>query len=181
MDMAEILLGRHAESEANKRNFAAFGNIESPLTSKGVLQCEVMRTEFVNDHAIDPLEYDLPVLASSYERPYETAQRVGFRNIHRSSAINESDVDEEILVGINVIKKHKEELWVADEVSQRARSFIERVRDGELDYRVYFAHGLSIAAVLMELSKESDDIERKFLHAKRGYIPLQASITPVTV
>lgn len=177
--MTKILLVRHAESQANLRDFTAFGNIASPLTEKGIMQVKDMSAEFRSLYGIDPKNYESSVLSSTYARPFQTAEVAGFRNIERSPAINESDVDEEILQGINVIKKHRMERWVPKEVSDRAIEFIKLVRSGELGYEIYFTHGLFIAAVLLELEKEGDSTY--VFDKERGFIPLQASITPVTI
>ena len=55
--MKEILLVRHAQSDANKRNFAAFGNEESPLTEKGrTTQSDELRASLIA-RGIDPAKY----------------------------------------------------------------------------------------------------------------------------
>jgi len=172
----EILLVRHAQSDANKRNFAAFGNEESPLTEKGrTTQSDELRASLIA-RGIDPAKYRKRIMASTLRRTKETALCVGFSEelIDIGPEINESDVEGEIVSGIDVIRKHTTEGWVPEETRLRAERFIELVRDGELDYEIFFTHGLFIASVLTVL----DSPEHRFSD-KRGFIPLQASITPV--
>lgn len=173
--MPEVLLVRHAQSYANKRNFAAFGNVDSPLTDKGIEQSIGLWAVFRDEYDIDPLEYDQPVLASEYIRPQQTAERAGFRYIHVNPLINESDVDRDIMSGVDVIAKHQAERWAAKESHQRARRFIELVRTGELVYKIYFSHGMFIASVLLELDQQQESLGHIF-DKKRGFVPLQATI-----
>jgi broad specificity phosphatase PhoE len=178
--MSERLLIRHAQAFANIRDFTAFGNEDSPLTDKGILQAhginETLRTEF----DIVPEEYDRPVLASSYKRPQQTAQVVGFKDIHVSPIINESDIDDASMNGRDVIEKHAQEVWAPDSVKARAGDFIDKVQSGELDYEIYFSHGMFIAAVLLECDVRVIEIATDF-DEKRGYVPLQAAITKVDI
>jgi len=178
--MTEILLARHAQSWANKRDFTAFGNMESPLTEKGIQQAVALGQLLREEYGIDAEAYDLPVLASEYVRPKQTAEVAGFRNIHIDGLINECEMKEEITSGIEVIKKHLEERWVPEKTRENAKRFIERVAQGDLEYGVYFTHGMFIAAVLLEFDEQGlphtytpDD--------QRGYIPLQASVTQLTI
>lgn len=176
--MAEIFLVRHAQSYANKRDFTAFGNIESPLTERGIAQAVALKGLFKEVIGVFPEEYEWPVLASTYTRPQETAKHAGFRNIHTDPIINESDVDREIMSGLDVIKKHCREHWAPPEVQKRAQRFIGLVREGELGYEIYFTHGMFIASVLLELDGGAEATTYAF-DAKRGYVPLQATITQV--
>ena len=176
--MAEILLVRHCQSEANKRNFAAFGNEESPLTEKGrTVQADELRAKLI-DRVMDPAVYPRRVMASTLRRTKETATCVGFSEdaIDVGPEINESNVEGEVLSGINVIQKHTHEGWVPEETKMRAERFIELIRSRSLDYEIFFTHGLFIASVLTVL--DSPDYQ---FDVKRGYIPLQASITPITI
>jgi hypothetical protein len=56
------------------------------------------------------------------------------------------------------------------------------VREGELDYQIYFSHGFFIAAVLEVVSDEhkarGEESPHPFDEA-RGYIPKLARITPI--
>lgn len=178
--MPEILLVRHAQSHANKRNFAAFGNVDSPLTDRGVEQSIGLWAVFRDEYGIDPLEYDQPVLASEYTRPQQTAEHAGFRYIHVNPLINESDVDRDIMSGVDVIAKHQAERWAPEESRQRARRFIELVRTGELGYQIYFSHGMFIASVLLELDQSERNSPYTFDN-KRGFVPLQTAIIQATL
>ncbi|MCA9323706.1 histidine phosphatase family protein [Candidatus Saccharibacteria bacterium] len=176
--MAEILLVRHCQSDAYKRNFAAFGNEESPLTEKGrTVQADELRAKLI-DRVMDPAVYPRRVMASTLRRTKETATCVGFSEdaIDVRPEINESNVEGEILSGINVIQKHTQEGWVPEETKKRAERFIGLIRSGSFDYEIYFTHGLFIASVLTVL-----DSPDHYFDEKRGYIPLQASITPVSI
>lgn len=129
--MSEILLVRHAQSYANKRDFAAFGNVESPLTEKGIQQAEALKQTFSDEFGIVPEEYGHPVLASTFTRPQQTAMHAGFRNIDINPLINESDpdLDEVVMNGSDVIKKHANERWVPKGVQERAAIFLDQVRE----------------------------------------------------
>ncbi len=178
--MTEVLLVRHAQSFANVRDFAAFGNIESPLTERGIGQARALNDIFKSEFGIVPEAYDRPVLASSYTRPQQTAQHAGFRTIHINPVINESDVEYEVMNGVDVIQKHASERWAPDSVKQRASSFINQVRDRQLDYEIYFTHGVFIAAVLLECDVRLIETATPF-DDERGYIPLQAAITKLEI
>lgn len=178
--MTEILLARHAQSWANKRDFTAFGNMESPLTEKGIQQALTLGQLLRYEYGIDPELYGAPVLASEYVRPKQTAEVAGFRNIHIDGLINECEMKEEITSGIEVIKKHREERWVPEKTKENAKRFIDLVGQGDLGYEVYFTHGMFIAGVLLELD------EQGIRHAytpddQRGYVPLQASVTALGI
>ncbi len=177
--MTEVLLVRHAQARVNKGDLA-FGNKLSPLTEKGIGQAKELGLEFEEGYGIIPSEYDLPVLASDYTRPQQTAEVAGFRIIHTNSLIDESDVEQEIRAGIDVKAKHVTERWSPDEVRERAVRFIELVRSGDLTYQIYFTHGMFTAAVLLELDQPQGKLAHLFDN-KRGFIPLQAAITKVTL
>lgn len=176
--MQQILLGRHGQAYVNKGDIAAFGNIESPLTERGIEQSVQMTRTFRGQYGIDPSLYDRPVLASEYVRPQQTAQHVGFVRIDTHPIINEADVESDVRNGVDVIAKHTTESWVPEEVTLRAQRFLQMVRDGELEYEIFFTHGMFIAAVLLEL----DPNRAKYpFDPKRGFIPLQAAVVPISV
>ena len=176
--MSEILLVRHAQSYANKRDFTSFGNVESPLTERGVGQAQALNEVFRVEFGIVPEEYEHPVLASSYTRPQQTAQHAGFKYIDTNPLINESDVDNDTMTGNDVIKKHCEERWVPVSVKERASSFLDQVIEGGLDYDIYFTHGMFIAAVLLECDVRLIEVGAPF-DEKRGYVPLQTAVTKI--
>ncbi len=173
-------MARHAQSLANKRDFTAFGNRESPLTEKGIQQAVALGQLLRNEYGIDPAVYDLPVLTSEYVRPKQTAEVAGFRNIHINGLINECEMKEEITSGIDVINKHTSEGWVPEQTMKNAQQFIEQIREGTLGYEVYFTHGMFIAGVLTELRDQGVAFDYEF-DPGRGYIPLQASITALDI
>ncbi len=178
--MTEVLLVRHAQSHANKRNFAAFGNVKSPLTERGISQAQGLGYVFRETYGIDPLHYDRPVLASEFTRPQQTAEHAGFTKIDTSSLINESDVDRDVMSGVDVIDRHRKERWAPSESLERAQKFIELVRSGELAYQIYFSHGMFIASVLLELDQPVGSISQPF-DEKRGFVPLQATVIKVNL
>ncbi len=178
--MAQILLARHAQSYANKRDFTAFGNMESPLTEKGIQQAEALGRLLRHEYGIDPELYDAPVLASEFVRPKQTAEVAGFKDIRIDGLINECKMREEMGSGIDVIKKHCEERWVPKDTRENAKIFLDRVSQGNLDYEVYFTHGMFIASVLLELDEQGlrHDYDPD---EQRGYVPLQASVTQLNI
>ncbi len=181
--MQELLLVRHAQSYANKRDLA-FGNVESPLTERGIGEAVKLNKIFREQYGITPELYDRPVLASSYLRPQQTAAFAGFQEIHTNPLINESDHEAEIRSGLDIIARHARERWVPDMLAERARELIEKVRDEELTYQIYFTHGFFIAAVKSALAAEPANPTDPPLFEwdeKRGYIPRLATINPVTL
>jgi hypothetical protein len=178
--MTEILLARHAQAYANQRDFAAFGNRESPLTDHGIEQTKAMNQAFRSDFDIIPEEYPRPVLASTFVRPQQTARLVGFNVIDISSKIDEARVDEEVMSGINPVEKHANERWVPDSLKEPVASFLDEVQGGSLRYEIYFTHGMFIAGVVLECEARGIDHGIPF-DAKRGYAPLQAAITKLVV
>lgn len=178
--MAEILLARHAQAGANLGNFAVLGNKRSALTEVGIDQCPVLKAEF-NKHGIIPEEYAETVLASTFFRTFQTLVETGFRNIRTNSILDESEDDEPMYPGVDLTKKHVTELWVPDDVKTRVVRFIDLVRSGELDYKIYGTHGLFVAGLRLELIKDPNDPNDFTFDPVHGFIPLQASITPVII
>lgn len=178
--MAEILLVRHAQSLANKRDFTAFGNMESPLTDRGVEQAQGLNRVFREEFGIVPEEYDRDVAVSQFTRPQQTAKHAGFVNLVVLPLINESDVDREVASGVDVIKRHKRERWVPDETAERVSTFFDRVKSGEIDHEIFFSHGMFIAGFLLECNVRLVEVAAPFTN-KRGYVPLQATITKVVL
>lgn len=188
--MREVLLIRHAQSEANKQRsddtegavHTAIGNSTARITSKGIEQSEELATLLNEQFGIDPAMYDKPVASSEYTRPQETLIAAGFQRYHLQPILNELEVSDEIiplLGGRKIIEKHARERWVPDEVYERAVRFIEMVRSGELGYQIYFSHGLFIAGV--KLAAEEYAPENSYHFGDRGYIPLQAEPTQLVV
>ena len=155
---------------------------ESPLTEKGIAQARALSSIFLDVYGIPPQKYDRPVLASSYARSQQTAQYAGFPEIAVDPIIDESSIDNETqsMNGNDIIIKHRLERWVPESVRERASSFLGKIDNGELGYEIYFAHGMFIAAVFLECDVRSIAVPTPF-HEKRGYVPLQASITKLEV
>jgi broad specificity phosphatase PhoE len=188
--MREVLLIRHAQSEANKERsdiaegavHTAIGNTTAQLTPKGIEQSEELAVLLGERYGIEPARYDRPVASSEYTRPQETLVAVGFQKYHLLPILNELEVSDEIiplLGGRKIIEKHATERWVPDEVYKRAVRFIDMVRSGELGYQIYFSHGLFIAGV--KLAAEEFAPQNSYEFSKRGYIPLQAEPTVLRV
>lgn len=179
--MTRRLLIRHAESTANIGD-VSFGNIEAPLTENAISnQIPNTLRELIEKYGINPLEYPKAVVASEYNRPYQTALNLGFSAIDRSGLLNESDIyNSGELRGVNVIKKHVQDNgWLPEPELERARQIIENIEDGTLDYDVFFSHGMIIAAIVSVL-KSQGRIQTSF-DEKRGFVPLQAQIIPIDI
>lgn len=182
--MAESLLVRHGEAFVNKREFAAFGNEDSPLTERGVGQSTGLNQVFKDEYGIVPEEYTLPVLSYHYKRTQQTAELAGFTNIEVSELIAESDIPAELVRGKAVSKKHAEEKWAPDEVLERTARLIELIRSNEISHKIFFSHGLYRAALLLNLEKEYAIESREFPYEFRedyGYIPRTATITRIEI
>jgi broad specificity phosphatase PhoE len=187
--MREIILVRHAKSYANIGDLS-FGREESPLTREapagkisGVEQALALNALFKEKFGIAPEAYERFVGVSGYRRPQETALLAGFRDLAVLRLINESIIDEK-MTGSEVIRRHAAERWLPAEVTERSRRFIELVRSGELDYDIYFTHGMFIASVLSDLSVEAEQTEVAFPHDfihGRGFVPALAVATVVKV
>ena len=171
---------RHAQSYANKRDFTAFGNQDSPLTERGIAQASALNAVFRGEFGIVPEEYQRPVAVSEYTRAQQTAKYAGFLAMDVVPLINESDVDRDIMSGTDVIKKHKHERWVPDETAERAHQLYERIQTGDFAYEIYFTHGMFKAGFLLECSRRSIELPVLFTD-DRGYVPLQATVTKVTL
>lgn len=178
--MPEIILARHAESHANNGDFVAFGNNESPLTDHGIEEALAMRAAFGTRFAINPGEYERAVLASTFTRTQQTAEVVGFRVVDISSSIDEARVDKEVRSGIKPAVKHAKERWVPDTIKGPAASFVDGVQSGELDYEIFFTHGMFTAGVLLECDARGIDHGVPF-DIERGYVPLRAALTQLTI
>lgn len=181
--MKEILLTRHAKSYANARD-VAFGNQQSPLNEQGIVQAWDLNYTFRDKFGITPDTYTKPVAASDYLRPQQTAHTSGFNIIEVTPLINEVEISPDMLGKDKIIRKHRDEGWVPEELQERAAEFIQAARANELDYEIYFTHGFFIAAVLDRLSVEHEIQGQPSPYEfdeKRGFIPRLATITPVVV
>lgn len=174
-----MLLVRHAKSYANARN-PAFGNIDSPLDEKGIEQAKGLGIIFKTMFAIDPESYPLPVLASEYLRPRQTAEIAGFEHIEVNPILNEAVFSPAQLSGSRIVEQHRREKWIPEDLSSRAGRFVQLIRRGELSHSIFFTHGLFIAAVVTQLSNEYEnagEVSPYRFDAERGYIPGLATIT----
>lgn len=173
---------RHGKSFANKQD-TAVGNMEAPLDHKGIKQVIGLRKELRNRFHIDPDTYEEQVLSSFLRRAIESAELAGFEQIDISELIAEAEVPKDMLGRGLLVARHAQELWVPDEVKPRSREFIDKVRSGDLPYRIYFTHGMFIASVLLDLLNESKNPEAfpHYFSPERGFIPPQATVTPVEI
>lgn len=178
--MAEILLIRHGESYANKREFAAFGNIDSPLTDRGIEQATDLKEKLKVEFGIDPSSNSKKVAVSRFLRAQQTLQYSGFFDFTVLELIDEADVDREIMAGVDVKKKHREEKWVEPSVKRRAEKLVDNIQSGEFDYDIYFTHGMFIASVLLICEEREIDFNHPF-DEKTGYIPLQTGIVSLKI
>jgi len=181
--MPEILLARHAQSYANRRDYA-FGNATSPLTVRGIGQAVGLNKTFRDEFGITPETYERPVLASAYLRAQQSASFAGFQEVEVNSIINESDVDTEKTNGNEIIRRHAEEMWLPEQVDGRAKEFIEQVKAGELPYQIYFSHALFIASVVSNVVREQLESGQPAQHTwdkDRGYLPRLATVTKITL
>ena len=179
--MTRLLLIRHAESTANIGD-VSFGNIGAPLTEKAINnQIPNTRKELIEKYGINPMDYQKTVVASEYNRTYQTALALGFLAIDRCSLLNESEIyNSGELFGVDVIKKHIQgNGWLPEQEIRRAQKIIENIQDGTLDYEIVFSHGMIIAAIVSELEKLG--LIHTSFDMKRGYVPLQAQIVPIEI
>lgn len=177
--MAEILLVRHTQSYANKGDLA-FGRKESPLTPKGIEEAKLVGIRLEEEYGIVPGEYDSPVAASEYKRPQQTAEVAGFKLIDVVPLINESDVDEELFSGQDVVEKHYRERWAPGESRTRSGLFIDQVISGELPYKIYFSHCMFIASTLLECEVRKIKVEHPFDEG-RGFAPLRGAVLKLSL
>ncbi len=180
----EILMARHAKSWANRRDITVFGNAESPLDLKGEGQAIGMNMVFEEQYGIIPELYEEPVLASTFVRPQQTAHMAGFKRIVADEILNESEIPPELLAGSRVVEKHANERWIPEELKDRAKKFVDLIREGELGYQIYFSHGFFIASVLEVVSDEYAEQGEQSPHhfdERRGYIPHLATITTINL
>jgi len=177
--MKEVLLIRHGESEINKRRSgdgAAIGHTMSPLTPKGKQQSVELASHLRSRYGFADSDFKAQVAASEYLRPQQTAEHAGFKTVHIQPILNELDVPAELVAGRRAVEKHAAERWIPDDQG-RAREFIERVGSDDLDYRVFFTHGLFIAAVRLAVESEvSVEAYPEEFDPGRGYIPLQTGV-----
>ncbi len=179
--MAEHLLIRHAQAFANKGEFAAFGNKESPLTQKGWDQCATLRDELMTVHGVIPETYTDRVAASEYVRPQETAYRAGFTSLDILPILNEPDFSRGTMTGVEIVRKHREERWAPDEARRQARRLIDLLTSDTFPYPISFTHGMFTATVLLELEEGGHNMSNYVFDEKRGYVPLQAAITRISL
>ncbi len=177
--MAELLLIRHAQAKVNVGDLG-IGNKSSPLTPKGIEQTKALKQLLMSRFGIVAEEYDQPVVASTYRRPFETAYRTGFRTVHRSPIIDESEIyGQGELAGVDIIKKHiSEGGWIPQEEQARARQFIDAVQDGSWPYTIVYSHGMVIAAIVSELNRQGAAYP---FDPERGYVPLQSGVLALEV
>lgn len=174
-----MLLVRHGEAEINKArsgDAAAIGHTLSPLTPKGRSQSVILGRHLGDQYDFTDSDFSAPVAASEYLRPQQTAEHAGFKAVHIQPILNELDVPLELVPGRRAVEKHASERWIPDDQG-RAREFIERVRTDDLDYQVFFTHGLFIAAVRLAVESEVGvEAYPNEFDPGRGYIPLQTGV-----
>lgn len=178
------MLVRHAVSHANTGDFTAFGNQDSPLTTRGTLQAKRLKVTFAEQYGIYSQDYRLPVVASEFRRTHETAKYAGFVNIEVNDVVNEARTVEIGVSGQELIRRHAREQWAPDETMERAQRFIDLVRSGGLSQQIFFSHGVFIASAKLILAREAEQAghESPFEFSEtRGYIPSTATITQLTV
>jgi broad specificity phosphatase PhoE len=183
--MAEIILVRHAKAYANLRDFTAAGNEKSEVEpAKGRGQAIGLGRVFREKYHIDPVSYPHAVAASEYTRTQQTAELAGFRRVHIHPILNESVFDREGLNPEEVKLKHVQERWVPGETAERAERFVELIRKGDLEYQIFFSHGIFIAGVMLHLADEANVTGAPFPHEfteERGFIPRNAETILATV
>lgn len=179
--MPELLLVRHSQAKANRGDFAAFGNKESPLTEKGRIQCVGLRTVLKEEYGIDPEMYTQKVAVSEYVRPQETAREVGFTAMDICPVLNEPDFSRGTMTGLEIVRKHRKERWAPDEARIQARDLLDMITSHRFPYFLAFTHGIFTASVLLELEEAGHDMSSYNFDPKRGYVPLQAGVTRIQV
>ncbi len=173
--MNEILLVRHGQSRANVGQRTAFDQKRAPLTPRGVQQSWELNSILKREFGIVPEEYDRPVAASTYVRPVQTALFAGFCSVDFLPLIDESDVAHEIAGGLDAIAKHRDERWAPEETKLRVSELHDKLAVGELDYEIYFGHGLFWGEFLYQCDERGIQTSATFCE-RRGYVPLQAAV-----
>lgn len=172
--MKDIYLFRHGQAHANRRDFAAFGNEDSPLTDHGIAQILLGSYAHEVKTGFRAKEYAKSVAASGYTRAQYSARVFGFRGIDVLRLINESNVDEEIISGADVIAKHRKELWVPPETQDRVDELYEEIESRRFSYEYYFTHGMFMAGFVLSGLTRGIDVRIPF-DEQRGFIALQAA------
>ncbi len=176
--MAEILLIRHAHSDANNGGDLAFGNREARLTPRGLGQVALLRQKLIEVHHIIPEEYPYPVFTSNFRRAFQTAAFAGFRVIRVSELLDEIDDYASIDLGrySSVVERHASEGgWFPEEEIKRSGKLQQAILNGELG-QIQVSHGTPIGLVKMGLNKLGYSYP---FDPIRGYIPKQGEITAV--
>lgn len=182
--MKEVLLIRHGVSNANIGDFTAFGNQDSPLTTRGISQAKNLALSFEQQYGIIPRRYKLPVVASEFRRTQDTAKYVGFSDIVSDEIVNEARTIELGISGQDLIRRHVAEYWAPEETMERAYKFIDLIRTGSLEHKIFFSHGVFIASAKLILAKEAEQAGKPdpFVFSEtRGYIPSTATITALSI
>ena len=173
--MTEFLFIRHGEAFVNV-NDLAFGNRESPLTANGVNQVLALEEELA------PYT-EQQAAVSTYRRAKETATVAGFSYPAVVPLLDESELDPVIFDWGDInqpMDKHVQERWIPLETLGRASTLVQMIQEGDLDYQVYFTHGLFIAGILMVC--EIAGIETNYpFDPVRGYVPLRAQIVRIEI
>lgn len=176
----QVLLVRHAESYANKADFTAFGNEDSPLTEHGEQEAFNLGHRLIHEYGVD---LGTVPAASEFTRAQQTAQGAGFVDFDVLPILNESDLDPAEFDWTDANKpmdKHVREHWVPFETLNRAEQFLHDVRMHKINYPVYFTHGLFIASALMFCEEVGLPQSRTF-DPVRGYVPLRAEVVPIEI
>ena len=175
--MSKIIFIRHAESYANVGDLA-FGNFDSPLTENAIKnQIPKLKKELIEKYKINPDSYDLPVASSAYNRAFQTASELGFKNIDKLPLLGEVDIPD--MTGLEIKQKHLQEGWLPEDDYSVAQKIIQNFKNGVYKYEVLFTHGVVIASLIDELNK-SGDTNISF-DSTRGYIPKQAEIVELEI
>ncbi len=178
--MSEILLIRHGESAANVGQRTALDQKRAPLTPLGRQQSRELNSELKTRFGITPETYNKPVASSTFVRPMQTALVAGFCSIDFLPLIDESDVAHQVAGGLNAIAKHRDERWAPEETKLRVSEFHDKLVASELDYEIYFGHGLFWGEFLYQCDERGIHTSATFCE-RRGYVPLQGAVIRVHI
>jgi len=136
----EYILIRHGKTDANRLTRAAFGKQGAPLNELGRKQASQLHDQLLKLN----VKRNDPVAVSELLRTHETAQAAGLQNLVINKLLNE----------VQTPDPHKtNELVLRGELPPEALTAAKKLLRNPPKEKVWFTHGLVIAAVLVELGQ----------------------------
>jgi len=160
--MSKFLI-RHGLSQANNRGSLAFASDAAPLMDEGRNQARLAADVLRSRH--DIVDFTQTVAVSGMRRTHETAESMGFMNLHEYPGLSE------VNHGVDLAELRK--MLDQDKLPDAALRAAERIMNDPPTEEIWVTHGLVIAGLCKHLGVEDRAMRLvpKFCEIRR--LPIQ--------